>query len=58
MTQNTKCVETIVVVIAATIIVLTNRDMFFIFLDKTTSIEVQFCYVKDNSVLWFRKNSF
>ena len=29
MTQNTKCVETIVVVIAATIIVLTNRDMFF-----------------------------
>ena len=29
MTQTTKCVETIVVVIAATIIVLTNRDMFF-----------------------------
>lgn len=29
MTQTTKCVETIVVVIAATIIVLTNKDMFF-----------------------------
>lgn len=29
MTQTTKCVETIVVVIAATIIILTNRDMFF-----------------------------
>ena len=29
MTQTTKCVETLVVVIAATIIVLTNRDMFF-----------------------------
>ena len=29
MTQNTKCVETLVVVVAATIIVLTNRDMFF-----------------------------
>lgn len=25
----TKCVETLVVVVAATIIVLTNRDMFF-----------------------------
>ena len=29
MTQETKCVETIVVTIAAAIIVLTNRDMFF-----------------------------
>ena len=29
MTQTTKCVETIVVLIAATIIVLTNKDMFF-----------------------------
>ncbi len=29
MTQTTKCVETIVVTIAAAIIVLTNRDMFF-----------------------------
>ena len=29
MTQNSKCVETIVVAIAAVIIVLTNRDMFF-----------------------------
>ena len=29
MTQTTKCVETLVVVVAATIIVLTNRDMFF-----------------------------
>ena len=29
MTQTTKCVETIFVFIAATIIVLTNRDMFF-----------------------------
>ena len=29
MTQNTKCVETLVVVVAATIIVLINRDMFF-----------------------------
>ena len=29
MTQTTKCVETIVVLIAAAIIVLTNKDMFF-----------------------------
>lgn len=29
MTQTTKCVETIAVVVAATIIVLTNKDMFF-----------------------------
>ena len=29
MTQETKCVETIVVTIAASIILLTNRDMFF-----------------------------
>ena len=29
MTQTTKCVETLVVVVAATIIVLTNKDMFF-----------------------------
>ena len=29
MTQTTKCVETLVVVVAATIIVLTNHDMFF-----------------------------
>ena len=29
LTQNTKCIETCVLVIAAAIIVLTNRDMFF-----------------------------
>ena len=29
MTQTTKCVETIAVVVAATIIVLTNKEMFF-----------------------------
>ena len=29
MTPITKCVETIVVVAAATVVVLTNRDMFF-----------------------------
>ena len=29
MTQTTKCVETLVVLVAATIIVLTNKDMFF-----------------------------
>lgn len=29
MTQETKCVETIVVTIAAAINALTNRDMFF-----------------------------
>ncbi len=29
MTQNTKCIETFMVLIAAGIIVLTNRDMFF-----------------------------
>ena len=29
MTQNTKCIETLFVTIAALIIVLTNRDMFF-----------------------------
>ena len=29
MTQETKCVETIVVTIAAAVIVLANRDMFF-----------------------------
>ncbi|MDD5929322.1 MAG: type II CAAX endopeptidase family protein [Spirochaetales bacterium] len=29
MTQTTKCVETLVVFVAATFIVLTNRDMFF-----------------------------
>lgn len=29
MTQTTKCVETLVVVVAATFIVLTNQDMFF-----------------------------
>ncbi|MCR5400662.1 MAG: CPBP family intramembrane metalloprotease [Treponema sp.] len=29
MTQNTKCIETLMVFVAAVIIVLTNRDMFF-----------------------------
>jgi membrane protease YdiL (CAAX protease family) len=29
MTQNTKCIETLMVTVAAIIIVLTNRDMFF-----------------------------
>ena len=55
MTQTTKCVETIAVVVAATIIVLTNKEMFFEKIKRKKKTELcknyelyKDCYYGDN----------